>query len=178
MHLSFIKFQGHGLIMRVVFYHGVGSQVFMDSFFVTGVDLKAIMSQNEEAIEQVFFFSFFSNFVKNSILFFPRYEQKSGAASQLCTPFVLRTLVDSELRFRRNRTFDGPELAPLYPERKMSFVPLGARRSRGSGEGKRTHLLLHLARDDKERASSIDEKRIDGALGIAFFFSLFFISEF
>ena len=55
MRLSFIKSQGHGLIMRVVFYHGVGSQVFMDSFFVTGVDPKAIMSQNEETIEKVFF---------------------------------------------------------------------------------------------------------------------------
>lgn len=33
--------------------------------------------------------------------------------------------------------------------------------------------LLHLARDDKERASSIDEQRIDGALGIALFFSPF-----
>ena len=55
MHLSFIKSQGHGLIMRVVFFHGVGSQVFMDSFFVTGVDPKAIMSQNEEAIEKLFF---------------------------------------------------------------------------------------------------------------------------
>nr|GEX16633.1 putative reverse transcriptase domain-containing protein [Tanacetum cinerariifolium] len=32
---------------------------------------------------------------------------------------------------------------------------------------------LHLARDDKERASSIDEQRIDGALGIALFFSPF-----
>ncbi|KAI4994089.1 hypothetical protein ZWY2020_008619 [Hordeum vulgare] len=42
------NYNGHGLIMRVVFYHGVGSQVFMDSFFVTGVDPKAIMSQNEE----------------------------------------------------------------------------------------------------------------------------------
>uniref|UniRef100_A0A6N2NJ21 Cytochrome c assembly protein domain-containing protein n=1 Tax=Salix viminalis TaxID=40686 RepID=A0A6N2NJ21_SALVM len=84
-------------------------------------------------------------------------------------------LVDSELRLQRNRTFDGPALfyAPLYPERRMSFAPLGARRSRGSQEGKRTHPLLHLARDDKERASSIDEKRIDGALGIALFFSLF-----
>ncbi|KAI3664705.1 hypothetical protein L1987_89522 [Smallanthus sonchifolius] len=40
-------------------------------------------------------------------------------------------------------------------------------------EGKRTHPLLHLARDDKERASSIDEQRIDGALGIALFFSPF-----
>ena len=39
MHLSFIKSQGHGLIMKVVFYYGVGSQVFMDSFFVTGVDV-------------------------------------------------------------------------------------------------------------------------------------------
>ncbi|KAK8681202.1 hypothetical protein V6N13_053609 [Hibiscus sabdariffa] len=75
----------------------------------------------------------------------------------------------------RNQTFDGPALfyAQLYPERKMSFSPLGARRSRGSGEGKKTHPLLHLARDDKERASSIDEQRIDEALGIALFFSPF-----
>ncbi|KAM7249803.1 hypothetical protein ACFE04_019627 [Oxalis oulophora] len=115
------------------------------------------------------FFSFVSNFVKNSI---SRYEQ--GAAIKLYTPSVLRTLVDSELRSRRNRTFDGPALfyAPLYSE-KMSFAPLGARRSRGSRKGKRTHPLLHLARDDKERASSIDEQRIDGALGIALFFSPF-----
>ena len=119
---------------------------------------------------------FVSNFVKNSILSLPRYEQKTGAAPQLYTPFVLRTLVNSELRSRRNRTFDGPALfyAPLYPERIMSFAPLGARRSRGSREGKRrTHPLLHLARYDKERASSIDEQRIDGALGIALFFSPF-----
>lgn len=124
---------------------------------------------------ETLFYSFVLNFVKNSILSLPRYEQKTGAAPQLYTPFVLRTLVDSELRSRRNRTFDGPALfyAPLYPERKMSFAPLGARRSRGSREGKRTHPLLHLARDDKERASSIDEQRIDGALGIAFFFSPF-----
>ena len=124
---------------------------------------------------ETLFYSFVSNFVKNSILSLPRYEQKSGAAPQLYTPFVLRTLVDSELRSRRNRTFDGPALfyAPLYPERKMSFAPLGARRSHGSREGKRTHPLLHLARDDKERASSIDEQRIDGALGIALFFSPF-----
>nr|UTS76164.1 cytochrome c biogenesis FN [Cuscuta corymbosa] len=122
-----------------------------------------------------FFYSFVSNFVKKSL---PRYEQQSGAplvshseTKQLRT-FVLRT---SELRSRRNRTFDGPALfyAPLYPERKMSFAPLGARRSRDSREGKITHPLLHLARDDKERASSIDEQRIDGALGIALFFSSF-----
>ena len=117
------------------------------------------------------FYSFLSNFVKNPIRDLPRYEQESGA--QLYTPFVLRTLVDSELRSRRNRTFDGPALfyAPLYP--KMSFPPLGSRRSRGSREGKRTHPFLHLARDDKERASSIDEERIDGTLGIALFFSPF-----
>nr|UTS76160.1 cytochrome c biogenesis FN [Cuscuta micrantha] len=130
---------------------------------------------------ETFFYSFVSNFVKNSLLSLPRYEQQSGAplvshseTKQLRT-FVLRTLVDSELRSRRNRTFDGPALfyAPLYPERKMSFAPLGARRSRDSREGKRTHPLLHLARDDKERASSIDEQRIDGALGIALFFSSF-----
>lgn len=124
---------------------------------------------------ETFLYFFVSNFVKNSILSLPRYEQKSGAALKLYTPFVLRTFVDSELCSRRNRTFDGPALfyAPLYPERKMSFSPLGARRSRGSREGKRTHPLLHLARDDKERASSIDEQRIDGALGIALFFSPF-----
>jgi len=117
----------------------------------------------------------FSNFVKNSILSLPRYEQKSGAAPQLYTPFVLRTLVDSELRSRRNRTFYGPALfyAPLYPERQIRFAPLGAGRSRGSREGKRMSPLLHLARDNKERASSIDEQRIDGALGIALFFSPF-----
>ncbi|KAL2930530.1 putative cytochrome c biosynthesis protein [Bienertia sinuspersici] len=119
-------------------------------------------------------FSFVLNFMKNSILSLPRYEQKSRVLHepQLYTLFVLRTLVDSELCSRRNRTFDGPALfyAPLYPERKMNFALLGARRSRSSREGKRTHPLLHLARDDKERASSIDEQRIDGALGIAFFF--------
>ncbi|GJT96669.1 cytochrome c biogenesis FN [Tanacetum coccineum] len=40
-------------------------------------------------------------------------------------------------------------------------------------EGKRTHSFSHLARDDKDRASSIDEQRIDGALGIDLFFSPF-----
>ncbi|TYK07904.1 cytochrome c biogenesis FN [Cucumis melo var. makuwa] len=49
----------------------------------------------------------------------------------------------------------------------MSFPPLGSRRSRGSREGKRMSPFLHLAQDDKERASSIDEQRIDGTLGIA-----------
>ena len=110
--------------------------------------------------------------MKNFILSLPHYEQKSGVAPQLYTPFVLRTLVDSELRSQRNQTFDGPALfyALLYPERKISLAPMGARRSRGSREGKRrTHFLLHLARNDKERASSIDEQRIDGALGIALF---------
>nr|XP_017220178.1 PREDICTED: uncharacterized protein LOC108197159 isoform X3 [Daucus carota subsp. sativus] len=34
----------------------------------------------------------------------------------------------------------------------------------GSREGKRMSPLLRLARDDKERASSIDEQWIDGAL--------------
>ncbi|PHU17839.1 Spermidine synthase 1 [Capsicum chinense] len=33
--------------------------------------------------------------------------------------------------------------------------------------------MLYLARDDNERALSIDEQRIDGALGIALFFSSF-----
>lgn len=90
---------------------------------------------------ETLFYSFVSNFVKNSILSLPRYEQKSGGVvhRQLYTPFVLRTLVDSELRSRRNRAFDGPALfyAPLYPERKICFAPLGTRRSRGSREGKK-----------------------------------------
>lgn len=115
---------------------------------------------------ETFLFSFVSNFVKNGIL---SLQHKSGAAPQLYTPFVLRRLVDSELRSRRNRQKSGPTLfyAPLYPGRKMSFALHGSR------EGKRTNLLLHLARDEKERASSIDEQRIDGALGIALFFSPF-----
>ncbi|KAJ0500931.1 putative cytochrome c assembly protein [Helianthus annuus] len=53
------------------------------------------------------FYSYDSNFVKNSILSLPSYEQKIGATTQLYTPFVLRTLVDSELRSRRHQTFDG-----------------------------------------------------------------------
>ncbi|PHT81527.1 hypothetical protein T459_14542 [Capsicum annuum] len=52
----------------------------------------------------------------------------------------------------------------------MSFVLIGARRSRGSQKGKK---MLNLARDDKERASSIDEQWINRARGIALFFSLF-----
>nr|QJS07747.1 cytochrome c biogenesis FN1 [Odontarrhena argentea] len=113
-------------------------------------------------------FAFFvSNFV--SICSLPPYEQESGL---LFSPFVLRTLGDSELRSRRKIVvaFDGPALSPLSPERKMK-EKMDAWRSRR--EGKRTHPLLHLARDDKERALSIDEQRIDGALGIALFFSSF-----
>lgn len=81
---------------------------------------------------ETFFFSFVSNFVKNSII-----SQKSGAAL-LGIEWIRPALVDSELRSRRNRTFDGPALfdAPLYPGRKMSFALLGAGRSRGSREGK------------------------------------------
>ncbi|KAH0446538.1 hypothetical protein IEQ34_024622 [Dendrobium chrysotoxum] len=73
--------------------------------------------------------AFVSNFVRNSIL---SLQQKSGP--QLYTSFG--TLVDSELRSRRNRTFDGPALfyAPLDP--KMSFALLGAGLSRGSREEK------------------------------------------
>lgn len=107
--------------------------------------------------------TFPSAFVRNSVL--------SLQQPQLYTSLVLRNY---ELRSRRNRTFDG-SYAPLDP--KMSFALLGAGLSRGSGEGKRTNLLLHLARDEKERASSIDEQRIDGALGIALFFSLFLLAS-
>uniref|UniRef100_A0A6N2KW02 Uncharacterized protein n=1 Tax=Salix viminalis TaxID=40686 RepID=A0A6N2KW02_SALVM len=77
------------------------------------------MSQNEETIRETLFYSFVSNVVKNSILSLPRYEQKSGAAPQLYTPFD-SDLVDSELS-----------------------------RSRGSQEGKRTHPCCIWHDDDK-----------------------------
>ncbi|KAI3681464.1 hypothetical protein L6452_36260 [Arctium lappa] len=108
----------------------------MDSFFVTGVDPKAIMSQNEEAIG-------------NYILSLPSYEQKTGAMTQLYTPFVLQTLVDSELRSRRHRAFDGPALF-YEPFSQISFAPLGARRFRGTSSI-RSRLLApvhNFATDD------------------------------
>nr|WGU13461.1 cytochrome c biogenesis Fn [Eurystyles cotyledon] len=109
--------------------------------------------------------TFVSNFVRNGIL---SLQRKSFPP----VTFAPR-LVDSELR--SNQTFDGPALslfyAPLDPI--IRFAPLGAGLSRGSREVKSTNLLLHLARDEKERASYIDEQRIDGALGIALFFSPF-----
>lgn len=122
--------------------------------------------------------SFVSNFLKNSIWYL---QQKSGAAPQLYTPFVRRTLVDSELRSRRNPTFDGLFYAPLDPGRKIRFAPLGAGRSSGSREGKRTHPqrlppVVPPGLSDV-RTSSIDEQRIDGALGIALFFSLFLLAS-
>nr|ULQ69748.1 cytochrome c biogenesis FN [Mayaca fluviatilis]ULQ69779.1 cytochrome c biogenesis protein ccmFN [Mayaca fluviatilis] len=108
--------------------------------------------------------AFVSNKVKNSIL-------SLKAAPQLYTPSVLRTLVDSELRSRRKRV--GPALlfALLDPvlNRKTPFAFF----SRGSREEKRTNLLLHLARDEKEGASSIDEQRIDGEKDL---FALFFFT--
>nr|BCT43036.1 cytochrome c biogenesis FN [Musa itinerans var. formosana] len=119
-----------------------------------------------------FLFSFVSNFLNNSIL---SLQLKSRAAApQLYTPFVQR---DSALSSRRNLTeaiinvYPGLLNAPYYP--KMSFSVLDAGRSRVLLEGRRTNLLLHLAREAKERAESIDEHRIDGALGIALFFSPF-----
>nr|YP_001661407.1 cytochrome c biogenesis FN [Cycas taitungensis]QXE43894.1 cytochrome c biogenesis FN [Cycas revoluta]BAF98409.1 cytochrome c biogenesis FN [Cycas taitungensis] len=133
------------------------------------------------------FCSFVPNFVKNSILSLPRYEQQSGAAPQLYTPFVPRTLVPSRTELGINRTFHRrrkPALfyAPLDPGRgrKMSHyasLNKGARRSRNKGlrerahSKKRTNLSLHLARDSSYRASSIDEQRIYSAVGIALFFS-------
>ncbi|KAH0447117.1 hypothetical protein IEQ34_024032 [Dendrobium chrysotoxum] len=139
---------------------------FMDSFFVTGVDPKAIMSQNEEAIEKLFLAP-----LSRTSLGIPFYLSNKKVGPSCTLPSEPLWIL--KLRSRRNRTFDGPALfyAPLDP--KMSFALLGAGLSRGSREGKRTNLLLHLARDEKERASSIDEQRIDGALGIALFFSPF-----
>nr|ARX11146.1 cytochrome c maturation protein CcmFn [Zostera noltei] len=143
--------------------------------------------------------SFVSNFLKNSI----RYLQQKSGKNQLYTPFVRRTLVDSDPLIpgsRRNQTFDGPalRLSPQLPNgilfyapldqslrRKMSFAPLGAQIYQGSREGyevgyevgKRTHPQrlppVVLPGPSDVRTSSINEQRIDGALGIALFFSLF-----
>ncbi|URE08318.1 cytochrome c biogenesis FN, partial [Musa troglodytarum] len=119
-----------------------------------------------------FLFSFVSNFVNNSILSLKL--QSRAAAPQLYTPFVQRTFVDSSLRSRRNRTEaiinvdPGLLNAKYYP--KMRFAVLDAGRSR---EVRRTNLLFNLAREAQDGAESIDEQRIDGALGIALFFSPF-----
>ncbi len=124
-------------------------------------------SKQEGPRENLFSF-FLSNFVKNSILSLPHYEEKSGLQPQLYTPFVLQNHVDSKLRSRRKRT-DG--LAPFpYSESKIRFVPLGAKQE---AKNKRMSPLLHLTGDEKARSSFIDEERIHGALGIALFFSLF-----
>nr|BCT42882.1 cytochrome c biogenesis FN [Musa laterita]BCT42921.1 cytochrome c biogenesis FN [Musa siamensis] len=119
-----------------------------------------------------FLFSFVSNFWNNSIL---SLQLKSRAAApQLYTPFVQRY---SSLSSRRNRTEaiinvdPGLLNAPYYP--KMSFAVLDAGRSLGLREVRRINLLLHLAREAKDRAESLDEQRISGALGIALFFSPF-----
>nr|YP_009402321.1 CcmFN [Zostera marina]ARX63720.1 CcmFN [Zostera marina]WMB97346.1 cytochrome c biogenesis FN [Zostera marina]WMB97370.1 cytochrome c biogenesis FN [Zostera marina] len=141
--------------------------------------------------------SFVSNFLKNSI----RYLQQKSGKNQLYTPFVRRTLVDSDPLIpgsRRNQTFDGPalRLSPQLPNgilfyapldqslrRKMSFAPLGAQIYQREGYevgyevGKRTHPQrlppVVLPGPSDVRTSSINEQRIDGALGIALFFSLF-----
>jgi ABC-type transport system involved in cytochrome c biogenesis permease subunit len=118
--------------------------------------------------------SFVSNFVTIRYL-----QPQSGQAPQLYTPFVRRTLVDSELSSRRKRTFHGPALcyAPLDPGMKMSFEGAG----RGSREGKKTHPQrlppVVLPGPSDVRTSSIDEQRIYGALGIALFFSLFLLAS-
>lgn len=123
-----------------------------------------------------FLFSFVSNFLNNSIL---SLQLKSRAAApQLYTPFVQR---DSSLSSRRNRTEaiinvdPGLLNAPYYPQ--MSFAVLDAGRSLGLREVRRINLLLHLAREAKDRAESLDEQRISGALGIALFFSLFLLAS-
>ncbi|PHU00431.1 putative cytochrome c biosynthesis protein [Capsicum chinense] len=55
-------------------------------------------------------------------------------------------------------------------EQLLIITLAGTRRSHCSLEGKR---ILHVARDDKERALSINKQWIDRALGIALFFSPF-----
>eukprot|EP01018_Ginkgo_biloba_P041077 Gb_04093 [translate_table: standard] len=135
-----------------------------------------------EGHREVFFCSFVSSFAKNSILSLPRYEQQSGVSppNEVYTP---RTFVPSRTELGRNRTFRRRHkpVALLDPSRggKMSFASLnkGARRSRKKGSRERVHsegntnLSSHLARDAKDRASSIDEQRIESILGTALFFS-------
>eukprot|EP01018_Ginkgo_biloba_P040616 Gb_18186 [translate_table: standard] len=135
----------------------------------------------QEGHREAVFCSFVSSFAKNSILS-PRYEQQSGVAppNEVYTP---RTFVPSRMELGRNRTFRRRRkpVALLDPSRggKMSFASLnkGARRSRNKGSRERVHsegntnLSSQLARDAKDRASSIDEQRIDSTVGTALFFS-------
>nr|KUM48870.1 cytochrome c biogenesis FN [Picea glauca]QHR87051.1 putative cytochrome c biogenesis FN [Picea sitchensis] len=58
-----------------------------------------------------------------------------------------------------------------YNNRKYVFLLF---RERAHSENK-TDLLLHLARDAKDRALFIDEQRIYVAVGIALFFPLFLL---
>nr|AEO21060.1 cytochrome c biogenesis FN [Silene conica] len=125
-------------------------------------------------------FSFVLNFVHTSNSYLSRYEEKGRLLQEreLYTFSVLRTLVDSALFSRRKRSFAGPSplYAPPSPERQMYFALISSRCYRGSREEKKSHpfSLLHLARDEKERGAwSLDEERVDGVLGIAFFFFSF-----
>ncbi|ERN04092.1 hypothetical protein AMTR_s04495p00003530 [Amborella trichopoda] len=79
--------------MRVVSYHGVGSQVLMDSFFVTEVDPKAIMYQNEKAVGKLFFCPLSRTSRRTPFYLSLITNNKNGVAPQLYTPFVLRLLI-------------------------------------------------------------------------------------
>nr|YP_009731014.1 CcmFn [Epirixanthes elongata]QBB73139.1 CcmFn [Epirixanthes elongata] len=116
------------------------------------------------------FLSYFVSNVNNSILS-PSLRTKKAPVVH----FVLRTLVDSELRSRRNRTVDGALFDFMRsPERNKTECYSG--RYRGlAREGKKEGLILYLCciwHEMIKRASSIENEQIDGA-GIALFFSTF-----
>lgn len=112
-----------------------------------------------------------SSFVSNFVTIRYLQQPQSGQAPQLYTPFVRRTLVDSELCSRRKRTWNGPALDAPRIDPGRCFEGAG----RGKLEGKKTHPLppVVLPGPSDVRTSSIEEQRIEGALGIALFFSLF-----
>nr|ULQ69826.1 cytochrome c biogenesis Fn [Prionium serratum] len=112
-------------------------------------------------------FSFVSNFVKNYILSL----QKKGGAGFFDTPFLPDALVDSSLPSKSKPPFHGTALLNGSLDPQMSFPLLAHGNYRPDREGKRT--ILQMARDQKDRAQSIDEEPIDGPLGIALFFSTF-----
>nr|QJH92070.1 cytochrome c maturation subunit FN [Podocarpus macrophyllus]QXE44202.1 cytochrome c biogenesis FN [Podocarpus macrophyllus] len=117
------------------------------------------------------FCSFASSLMKNSILFIPE-QRKSGAKEAdfeqaLCA--VPRTLAPPYIT-NCPVYHNGPGFASGGARRNYSDHGSRALSARG---GEKTFLLLHLARDAKEKA----EQRIYGAVGIALPLPLFLLAS-
>ena len=105
------------------------------------------------------FSTFLSNFVKKSTLALApttQKKEKKRAECPLDTPCLLESRLHAELPSTRKKALD------LSFERHF----LEARE-------KKTPPFFQLTREEKERVDFLEEEAIDGALGIALFFSLF-----